>query len=312
MEFRFAPFLISVVIGVVLFATVLIPIVDDATTTERTFTNDDYFITMDKIDSESSHIITWTQATNTKITVDGVDITPNWESVTIVAEENNLIRCSKVTGDNTYYLNMVGEDVPTGYGSRLDKSVTVTIEGGVITFAGVTSADVNYSATSTFTTGYCINPSNEGDYQYIMKTPTSKAYVLGDSEIYGIGYSNVGGAWNNVFSISGTIDDGLDVILVSTPLDSDPTISNETTVYTAVSGYKDLYQFEKETFDASYGGNTYALTYSFVIVPSEVTAELSQHMSDTEIALTSIIPLLVVIGLVIGVVAVLGRRAELF
>ena len=305
MDNKLIGLVVGLVVGILMIGSLMMPIVTDATTTEKTFTNDNYYITMDKIGADSEHTITWFKETNTKITVDGIDIFPTWESITIVAEDNNLIRCSRT--DGTYYLNMVGEDVPTGYGSKNDKSVTVTIEDGTITFTGVTSTDNTYTASSTFTTGYCINPNDDGDYQYIMKTPTSKAYLKGDSEIYGIGYSSIGGVWNNIFSISGTIDDGISVTLVSTPLDPEPTISDETTVYTTVDGYKSLYQFEKETFNATYDGNVIGLTYSFVIVPAEVTAELSEHLSTAEIAIVAVIPILFIVSLLIFAVRFVTR-----
>lgn len=300
---------VSVIAAAVVFGACL-PVFADTTQANDTFTNDEYFITMDKIDSESEHTITWNKETSTKITVDGKDVSPNWNSITIVAEEDNLIRCTKAPApSNEYYLNLVGTARSQGAGTVADKSVTITISGGVLTFTGVTSTDATYTFTSSFTEGYIINPDNEGDYQYIMKTPTAKAYVLGDSEIYGIGYSSVGGVWQNIFVISGTLNDGLDVSLVSTTLDDDPTISNEVTYSNQVSGYNDLYQFEKVTFDAEYNGNTTALTYSYVIVPSEVVAERSVHPTGATLTLMELLPVLIGAGLLIGVVgAVIVRR----
>ena len=294
--------IIAGMLGAVVFAG-LLPAFAETSSATDTFTNDEYYATMDKIDANSTHTITWAKDTSTKITVDGVDIFPDWSSITIVAEEDNLIRCSKSStpGSDEYYLNFVGADRPVGAGSISDKSVTISISGGVITFTGVTSADATYTFTSTFTSGYVINPNNEGQYQYVMKTPSAKAYVLGDSEIYGIGYSVVGGAWQNIFVVSGTINNGLNVELVSTTLETDPVISNETTVYNTVSGYVDLYQFEKETFNATYDETTTALTYSFVIVPSEVTAEKEIHPDGPTTALLNLLPVLIAIGLILGI-----------
>ena len=297
---------VMVAVGVLIFSALLVPIINDATTTEKTFVNDEYYITMDKLDSASEHTITWEKDTNTKITVDGKVIEPDWNSITIVAEENNLIRCSK--GTVGYYLNFVGEDVPTGYGSSNDKSVSVTIANGSITFSGVTSLDTTYSATSAFTSGYVINPDDTGDYQYIMKESAANAYVLGDSEIYGIGYSSIGGAWNNIFSVSGNIDDGINVTLVSTTLEGDITLSDPTVTYSEVAGYDDLYQFEKVQFTATYNNTNYPLTYSFVIVPAEVTAELAIHPDSATNSILGIIPLIVIVGLIAGIIGAIAIR----
>lgn len=289
---------LALVIGATLVGGLLVPTVQAVTTTETTFENKDYFITMDKItaDDAEAHTISWAKADPYKIIVDEEEITPTWESVTIFAEEDNLLRCTKSSAG--YYLNFVGATQPTGYGNINDQSMTVTIESGTITFSGLTQSNTTYTTSSTFDTAYIINPDNEGEYNFIMKTPAAKAYVKGDSEIYGIGFSVVGGVWQNIFSISGTIDDGLIVELISTTLDTEPTISNQTTVYNAVEGYKSLYQFEKETFTANYDGTDTNLTYSYVIVPAEVTAEKSQHLDASQIAMFGVIGLLGIVLLV--------------
>lgn len=308
MENKFIGLAVGLTVGVILLSGFLWPIVSDATATEKTFTNDEYFISMDKVlaDDTETHTITWSGADRTKIVVDGVDVIPTWDSITIVAEEDNLIRCTKAAAG--YYLNMVGVATATGVGNGNDQSITITISNGSIVFAGVTSSSTNYSVTSTFETAYIINPANEGEYSFVLKTPAAKAYVKADSEIYGIGYSNIGGAWQNVFSIHGTIADGVEVDLVSTTLEDSPVISNENTVYSEVEGYIGLYQFEKETFTATYDSTDTALTYSYVIVPAKVTAELSNHLDTTQVALVAAIGTL---GAIVLIAAAAGSIRRL-
>lgn len=302
---------VTLTVGIILAGSLLMPVISDATETERTFQNEEYFFTMDKIDDTAEHTILWTLDTYEKITVDGVDITPTWDSATIVAEEDNLIRCSKNPGGDGYYLNFVGTDRPVGLGYITDKSVSITISNGTISFTNVSSTDVSTTVTSSYTSAYIINPEDTGAYQYVMKTPTAKSYVLGDSEVYGIGYSSFGGAWQNIFVISGSIDDGIDATLVSTTLEGDVTVSDTTVTSTAVTGYKDLYQFEKVQFTATYGGIDYALTYSYIIVPASVTAELAEHLNAGEIALMNALPVIVIIGLVLaGVGAIFVKNRD--
>ena len=297
---------ISIIIAVLVTVTILIPVVSESTIAYDTFANGEYYITMDKIDSTSEkRVIEWTKETNTSITVDGVEMTPNWDSVSIVATDTDIVRCTKQGG--AYFINMVGATVPNGIGNSNYDSVTVTIEDGTIEFYGLIG-DTPYTESASFTTAFCINPSNEGDYSYIMKTPTAKAYVLGDSEIYGIGFSSFGGSWQNIFSISGTIDDGITVSLVSTTLADDPVISNEQTVYETIDDHKNLYKFEKETFTVTYNDTDYSLTYSYVIVPAEVTAERSIHPDDATSTIINIIPLLVIVGIILGCVGLIAYR----
>lgn len=292
---------IGAVLGVMVMFYFAVPLLADSGSSETTFTNDEYFITMDKVNAEDTHTITWEKTNPNVIVVDDVEVTPDWNSITIFAEEDNLLRCTKAT--TGYYLNFVGATQPTGYGNINDKSISVTIANGTITFNGVTSSDNTYTTSSTFTVGYLINPNNTGAYSFVLKTPDAKAYVLGDSEIYGIGFSNVGGVWQNIFTVSGTIADGIEVNLVSTTLPNEPVISNETTVYSSVAGYKNLYQFEKETFTASYDGTDTPLTYSYVIVPSSVAAEKNVHLDDASQGMVNIIPIVLMAALLLGIVA---------
>lgn len=281
MEFRFASLIVSVVVGVVLLSTLLLPIISDTTETERTFKNTGFYYLTDIGEDESYE---YTFVSNGTWTV-------NNETINFLAGAYNVI----VTDE--HFVRSNGQIESTSFASC---TFTVTADG-------ITGSYVILGET------YTINWSVDGFYgavpktdDYIMTNPDVTTYVKGDSMVLGFGVSSLAGQYP-IFHITGDME----AVTVTTP-NSGITIENVAINKTAVEGYEDLYVFTSITFDATYGGTTSTITYNRVIVPTEVTAELSEHMSDTEIALTSIIPLLVILSLVIGVVAVLGRRAEIF
>lgn len=297
---------VSITIACLLAVTLLIPIISESTTTEDTFTNEEYYFTMDKLDSSSEHVISWVATTPTVITVDDVEITPSWNSVTIFCEEDNMVRCSKVSNSSDYYINLIGASNEYGTGDSTKKSMTLTISNGSFTWVTTNSDDTTAEFTSDFNIAYCINPSGTGDY--VMKMPTSKAYVLGNSSIYGMGNSTINGVWQNVILVAGSIDDDITATVVSSRLDSDPVLSNVQVFADSVSGYEDLYQFEKVTMTATENSINTTLTYSYVIVPAEVTAERSIHPDANTNTLLNLIPLLVVVGIILGTVGIIAMR----
>ena len=87
------------------------------------------------------------------------------------------------------------------------------------------------------------------------------------------------------------------------------TVSDVTINAEEVSGYNDLYKFQSVTFTTTSGdGATTDCTYSVLVIPTSVTAERSVHVTPIEASLLGIIPLLVVIGIVIGAVWFIRQR----
>lgn len=300
--------IVAAAIAIIVLAGVLMPALSNATTTHETFKNDEYFFTMDKLDSSAEHVISWVATKPTVITVDDVEITPTWGSVTVFCEEDNMVRCSKVSNSSDYYINLIGAVNEYGTGDSTKKSMTLTISNGSFTWVTTNSDDTTATYTSDFNVAYCINPSGTGDY--VMKTPTAKSYVLGDSTIYGMGNSTINGVWQNVILVAGSVDDDITATVVSSRLDTDPVLSNVQIFADSVSGYNDLYKFEKVTMTATENSINTTLTYSYVIVPAEVTAERSVHLTDAMNVILNVIPLLIIVSVLLGVVAIFILRRE--
>lgn len=299
---------ITLVVGVILAGSLLVPVLNSATETERTFENEDYFFTMDKIlaDDSETHTIVWEATDPDQLTIDGTAFYPDWSgSVTVACIESDIVRCLFVGGD--YILNVIGVDLVNGWGWTDHTSITAEFSNGTMTVTRVISGNTQVK-TFSYTDAYIINPTGTGEY--VMKTPTASAYVLEDSPILGMGLSNFGGSGNNLIRVSGDVTD-LTASVVSTPVSSDITIGDLTITSTELTKYRGLYTFDKVEFPVTVEDTTTTITYSYVIVPASVTAELTNHLTPGQIALMSAIPIMVIVALLmVAIGAIAYRRAD--
>ena len=311
MEFRFAPFLISIVVAVVLFATMLVPIINDSLTTERTFTNDGFYR---MTNTEEETVITWTPSVDKFVlNVNGEDVSIQgltqygYSNYSIAFADDVVVRYYYETA-NSQNIQVWKGDYQVGMGASSTYTMTITINSSALTFNN--GAPDAVTSTIAHTGDYfVIDPNGE----YTMKLRDKSAYILEDSTIfYAGGISGVGTSIFSSIYIEGTVAD-----YTVTPMRNYVTVSNESATYSSVNGYVGLVALDKLTFDTTYSppGGTEAersQAYNYFLVPYQVTAELSQHLDDTEQTLVGIIPLLVIIGLVIGVVAIVAVRSERF
>ena len=299
---------VGVVIGALLLTTLVIPVIGETTTTERTFTNDGYF-TMDKYSTDDSVTIEWDHTSPDKVTVNDEEITVNspqgkWVSIAI--------------GDNWYFrfihTNSNGYEVQMSYGSAAtigastsnSKDITIVCSEGTATGTLYTSGVADTPKTVSYTELYVI--STDGQY-YIMKDSDVSATMLKDSEFVGIGQTFLSGG-AAVIKVAGTIEDGATVTIigatVTASVDSDTISVNAT----PKNGYVDCYDLTSITFDVTTSGGTTHATYNYFIVPASVTAELSQHLDSSSIEILSIVPLLITVGIIMAVVGVFVMRRE--
>lgn len=300
---------VGVVIGALLLTTLVIPVIGEASTTEHTFTNDGYF-DLNKIDATDTteHTIVWSVSDAKMLTVDGVDLdTTTWglgsyQQVTVFATETDLFRLG-VPGSTgpLQWIQIRGATI--GY-AQANSSFQATISGGNVSV----QLDSELSPrTLTYTDAYIITP--DGDY--VMKKSNESAYLNADSVIYGMGYTAInydGSTTSTVFKVTGTIEN----MTAESVITTDPAIttSNIEVDYSEASNYIDLYSFDKVTFTATRGEDDTDCTYSYVIVPKEITAELAQHLDSGSLSLLQIVPLLITVGIIMAVVGVFVIRRE--
>lgn len=292
MEFRFIPILMSVIVGVLLATTMLIPFITDATTTEQSFTNEGLwkmkpFETGDEWVMDEPGV--WT------LNGDSVLTTDNSASSVMIGDDWTVRGTGGVYGHTVY--------------SATPASLTITV--------GETTTQIN-SVTLNSVEGYGV--TNNGDY--IVTKYDKPVVVHGDSTIWATGYTGFDGV-SCIVHIEGTITDGVTVTcstINNTSALSNFEITNLVINAEKMDKYVDTYELKGITFhldcDYTTGGVTTQkggdISYSSYVVPLQITADVAHPLDDAERTLIAVIPLLVIVGLIVGVAAVLGRRAELF
>lgn len=287
--------LVTITVGIIFIGALLAPVIEDTSTTEKTFTNDGYY-RMSKYTTENDVTLVWSYEAPNVITVNDVDYT-------ITAPDDGNYSRTVLFGTDLgarLFYNNSGCQMMSSTGTAAadvtdSETLTVVCSGGTIT-ATVTATGVSpTSFTGTYNDLYCIS----GDGDYVMKKATKSVYMNGDSEFIAFGVTSVGGA-AKVLSVDGTIDDGATVTQITTT--GQATYSDPTIVSTEVSGYKSLYTLDKITFTGTLNDSTTDITYSYFVVPYQVTAELSQHLDAGEIAILAAIPLMAIAVLILLVV----------
>lgn len=288
--------IVALVVGasvmVLIFSALLVPIINDATTTEKTFDNTSYgYYQMKALevgDIWERNESTWTHNDETLVT-------QSLGTVSILALDNTAVRQNgQLRGTTQSSNNFVNGEVT---------------EEGILLF--------NEDKPIPFDSGY--GATLDGDY--ILKTYSDKAYVNGDTALWvtGVsGFNDLSSNANFIVHIEGTIDDGVTITVtaVKNGTSSNFVVGDYTINYAPVAGYNDLYLIDNITFNVTaYNSEaednvTTAVSYSTFVLPKEVTAELTIHPDSATNALLSAIPIIVMIGIVLAVVgvAIVGRN----
>ncbi len=289
---------IAAVIGIIVLGSVLMPILDDATTVNETFTNDGYY-RVSKATADSNVTIVWDHTDPTILTVNGTDLDmsgiPKDQPLTIYASEEAVVRYTN--GTSGVSINRYGGSYQNATESNA-KDVSITLSGSSATMVWGTSTD-----TLTATGVYYIDP--DGDY--VMKKSDSVAKVKSDESVLLIaGTSNVSGAVT--LYGTGTIDDGLTISVVAGLAEGDTySIGDVTINYTDLTKYIDLADLTSIQFPFTKNTTTATITYSYFVVPYEVTAERSVHFTDGQNAIFAAMPVMIILAVLLGVVALVIR-----
>lgn len=286
---------ITAMVSVIVLAAVLIPTLNDATTTEDTFKNEGYFY-LDEFTDDYTFF--WDYDDPTTFTVNGEDVTfinNSGLDVRVVLGEKFMVTHTSAGLSCTFYGN--GTYV---IANATNKTLTLTLSGGTLTAT-------NGNTTKTISdVSLLYSIVEKGDY--VMKKSNSIAYLKDDSTIYATGHTYNG--VNNIFwHLEGTpaANDG-----ISWPDDynSNFTVTNETVNIVENSDHIDLYDLTNLTFTVTNNNVEYNVTASYFVVPAEVTAERSVHLTDAMNVILNVIPLLIIVAVLLGVVAVFILRRE--
>lgn len=293
---------VGLTVCVIVAATVLMPILNDATTTHETFTNKGVFY-YGIFTPDDEYTLEYDDGTitvnDTVVTpIQGVDLT-HYGSYSVISTDNMLFRFG--SNNNGYYVQIVGNDKGGNNVLLGASTATVTISSGDLVVT--TGGDNPQTKTFTFTEMYAIVPNVD---DAILKASTGQVYIKGDSQLYASGLTTVS-AWNNMFHFEGTYDDG---ITISSPNLPGCTFDNIVWNIEPVSGYVDLYKLTSIEFDIINNDTTVHATYSYFGVPSEVTAEKSQHLDSGSIAIINAIPIIIIVAMIAMAVGFFLIRRE--
>lgn len=280
---------VAMVVAIVIVVTCAIPIISDSVSTEDTFTNEGRYY----VDTEIE---------------DDVTITMNYDI-------ESDVRSWYIDGELLTYA-----DYPTG--AEYVRTPTVA---GTDNLVFRTDGRCRGLTSSTGSSDYTLSVTNESitltnyvgnaplfvasvkETDNVMRNDPGKvAYVLGDSEIIACGYTQVAvdseTNTNAVISFKGSVDDGVEVTVFDA--NNTFTVQNVSINADKINGYKNLYGFTSVTFDVvSENDSVTSCTYSMVVLPAEVIAEKSVHADGPTTDILSVIPVMMVLGIVIGAIA---------
>lgn len=305
MDMKIPAIAITASIVVIVMATVLMPILSDATETETTFTNEGYY-TLEKYSADDSVTVSWDHTDPTVITVNDEDYTvnsPTGQWVSVIVGDDWYLRYIHTAA------NLVELQMSYGGAARISASTTngydisVVCTGGTATGTTSNSGSTVDTKTASYTDLYVI--SDSGEY-FIMKDASVPASMMKDSEFLGVGQTSINGG-AAVIKVEGSIEDGATVTLVGSTVTANVDTDTVAVNATAKEGYIDCYDLSSITFDIITDGGTTHATYSYFIVPLEVTAEKSVHLDSNEIALLAAIPIMLIVALIIGIMALVLR-----
>ena len=279
--------IVGITIAVIVCAVVLIPVVQESTTTHTTFVNEGVFF---MTDDTTDYVLDYRGTTGdlylgeTKICNRSDLPTASW---TLISTPDYLIRLQNF-GSQNYSVWLIGMNGTNSViANNTNESVTITVTDDKIT----TSTNLEYSYSGDFRG---IAPTGD----YVMTDGTNKPTVNNtDSIIVGCGTTNVI-HWYDMFYINGTVDD-MDVDGIT-----GVTVTNITVNAEPLTEYLNASILSSVTFTATDGEDaTVNATYDRIIVPASVTLEKSIHADQTTIQLLNVIPLLVIISIVMLAVA---------
>lgn len=294
MNNKLIPIVLTMVVGIILAGSVLMPVLNSATKTTDKITNTgSYFLT----DSDDNYSLVYDPAG--KFTVNGEDIPftdlPGGSS-TLVSTAEYQLRFNNYTSSaqGNYAIFLI---TPSNFtrlaNSTIEAPLELVYDSGSLTYG---------TTTVSYTSDSFRGMVKEGNY--VMTASTSPAKVLKNTSIIiGDGTTQVD-RWYNRFYIEGTVED------ISVAAGESITVSNIVANTVAVTKYVDVVELTSITFDATDGETTVNATYNRVIVPAEITVELSEHLTPGQIALLGAIPVLVIVALLVVAVSTVARRND--
>lgn len=301
---------IGVMICAIMVGGSLLPVVSNVTATSDTYINEGYY-TMDKLSSDDEITLYWIASVPNILKINGIDydlsgLKEMSHGSSIFVNGNGVLRA--FVGEDTFMFRShqsdgyfsVNDSDTTNY---IDLTLTTTRMTGTISSGGtVSEKTVTYQGDV-----YILNPNGNG--AYTMKYGNESAYVKADSPICLAGLTYY--TRDLGFILTGTVE-SLTPHMFYGPTG---TAASDITIHSNESkNHVNLYTIDKVTFTitSTSEDNTpisTLATYSYFIVPTEVTADRTMPMDSTIANMVSILPIVAVAGLVmVGIYVFISRK----
>lgn len=288
---------LAVFVSIILVGGLMVPIVNDATSPTDTFTNQGIFYVNDLPAGSTLNYI-WNNG----------ELTVNGEVIDIAAFESAYDGSSSIMfTENMTVRYATGESVIAFKGAVFCNNIptaNIIVSDGTITGTYMDSGtEKTLNVTYTEFTG--IVPKSS------MIMANAPVYLATDSEIHVTGFVNASGLDQYyVVNVTGSIGDGITVSvydqLNGTAVDS-ITVSNIEIDADLVDGYTNLYVFNKISFIMSNDTATHDVTFSLMVVPEKISAELTDPMDPAAAGILNVAPILVIVALLTMAVALFVR-----
>lgn len=288
---------VGIIVAVMVLGIVLVPVLSQATETEETITNSGYY-RMNHYEIDTPVTFSWSYEKPNTVVTNGVEYeipkTPDpGSTMTLIGDTNWAIRGAFNSSGEITQLNYIGSSGSIIRATVANSStVDLTMENGVMsgTVGDSTLSDKAYEQL------YIVDK----DGSYIMKNKNESAYLKADSEFFAYGNTIIDSSYLGL-EINGSIEDGANVVIWRG--ENGFTIDTPVLNYTEPSKYVDTYELSTITLNATRISDETVtpITYSYFLVPYEITAELSDHPTSMMITLFNTIPVFIVLAIILGV-----------
>lgn len=291
--------IVALVIGLILTFTAVMPLVSDYSEAKTFDNKEGSLFSVEKITEDSPYQFVWDITNRTSATINGKEFNLS-PSTLICTSGDYLLRYSYNSGNGNASIQSIGGSLGLLLSTSSATTGSLTIDNttntGYLTFTLV--KDGGDPVVKTYAIGDTYGMSDKGDY--VMKSPNQTAYLKSDSEILAMGLTTFNGDYATGFYISGNPTDGFTAVNFF-PVPATANTSNLTSDLTEIDNYVDLYTLKEIKFTISGVSDptiTTNATYSYFIVPSEVTADPDNPAAYKN--LVSVLPLFALILLVAG------------
>lgn len=287
---------VGVVVGVLMLSAILVPLIHTSTDTTKTYVNEGTYYSLADADDTDTHTIVISTDNLPAVSVDGTLVTAQFDEYTLVFGQHSILRFTATTGRL-----ILGGSLSEGTSlqwatlraANSEDDATIVLTGTTMTVT------VGETVTTIEDNWAYIDPA--GDFSYCISP-----CVLADSPIYGGGATYTPFTSVTVICFTGT-SEGLTNYGVYR---SSPTVTIDDVVINTSEVDGDLIKIDSIVFNCTQSETSKTATYTYFLAPKEITYDNPDYVGSDIATIMSVIPMLVTVGIIVGIVGVAFSRRE--